>query len=184
MVVARCANFFNMPSFFVRRLMSQFAILFVRYAAAIAAACAVSFGIIYLFFNVLIEVAPWAGIVGIILLFPIVGFCGVLSGTFCLPRSSRRFGSIVLPFLGLAFVVYQSLYIDFMKGGSVIPLAWLLPIAGGGYGAAYIFRRRPSKGRLADKPEAPYQGPRCVCCEQPIASGVKICPKCGWTQPI
>jgi hypothetical protein len=32
--------------------------------------------------------------------------------------------------------------------------------------------------------DPPYQGPRCVACEQPITSGTTLCPKCGYTQPI
>jgi hypothetical protein len=28
-----------------------------------------------------------------------------------------------------------------------------------------------------------YEGPRCVSCAAPIASGVSLCPKCGWTRP-
>lgn len=31
--------------------------------------------------------------------------------------------------------------------------------------------------------EEKYQGPRCVCCGIRISPVVKICPKCGWTQP-
>ena len=31
--------------------------------------------------------------------------------------------------------------------------------------------------------EAPYQGPQCVACAAPIEAGVKLCHKCGWTQP-
>jgi len=28
-----------------------------------------------------------------------------------------------------------------------------------------------------------YGGPRCVACAAPMAHGVSLCPKCGWTQP-
>jgi hypothetical protein len=31
--------------------------------------------------------------------------------------------------------------------------------------------------------EEEYMGPRCVSCRAPIQPSVKICPKCGWTQP-
>jgi hypothetical protein len=161
--------------------MSQLAILFARYVAAIAAACAVSLVIVYLFFNCLVSVMAWFGIVGIIILFPVVGFCGVFSGTFCLPPSSRRSGSIILLFLGLAFSAFLSFYIGVLTGAGSIPFIWLFLIAGGGYSAVCIFRRRD---RLPNKPEESYQGPRCVSCEQPIQSEVKICPKCGYTQPI
>jgi hypothetical protein len=36
---------------------------------------------------------------------------------------------------------------------------------------------------LAVKPEAPYEGPRCVSCRSPIAADIELCPKCGYTQP-
>jgi len=32
------------------------------------------------------------------------------------------------------------------------------------------------------QPES-HLGPRCVSCNEPISSGIGICPKCGWTQP-
>ncbi|EEF58585.1 hypothetical protein [Pedosphaera parvula] len=35
--------------------------------------------------------------------------------------------------------------------------------------------------RLAE--EESYTGPRCVDCNSRIAPGMRICPKCGWTQP-
>jgi hypothetical protein len=136
--------------------MSQFAILFARYVGAISAACAVSFAILYLFFNFLVGVMAWLGIDGIILLFPVVGFCGVFSGTFCLPRQNRRFGSIILLFFGLAFSAFVSLYIGALTGAGPIPFIWLFLIAGGGYGAACIFRRRPAKERLIKMPEDTY----------------------------
>jgi hypothetical protein len=31
--------------------------------------------------------------------------------------------------------------------------------------------------------EEKYQGPRCVCCNIRISPTLKVCPKCGWTQP-
>ena len=29
-----------------------------------------------------------------------------------------------------------------------------------------------------------YQGPRCVSCRKPIEPQARICPACGWTQPV
>lgn len=31
---------------------------------------------------------------------------------------------------------------------------------------------------------AKYEGPRCVSCQSPISKDTKLCPKCGYTQPI
>ena len=29
-----------------------------------------------------------------------------------------------------------------------------------------------------------YEGPRCVSCQSPISQDTKLCPKCGYTQPL
>ena len=47
------------------------------------------------------------------------------------------------------------------------------------------FRRlRPERGRSAAEPAQVERGPRCVRCQTPIEPGVRVCPKCGWTQPV
>ena len=62
--------------------------------------------------------------------------------------------------------------------------------AGAGSIAGYFFHRKPPKllqrrfqfiSRLP--PESPYDGLRCVSCNQPIEAGIGLCPKCGYTQP-
>jgi hypothetical protein len=48
-----------------------------------------------------------------------------------------------------------------------------------------MFRRlRPQRARGAAVPEQDERGPRCVRCQTPIEPGARICPKCGWTQPV
>jgi hypothetical protein len=96
------------------------------------------------------------GALSFILAFPVIGFCGVFSGTFCLPRSSWRFGSIVLLALGLAFYAQMLLRIDFARGeNNSFPFVWLLPLAAGGYGAVYFFRRQPPNTSLQPTAAAP-----------------------------
>jgi hypothetical protein len=121
--------------------MSRFAILFIRYVAAIVVACVTSFFTFYVF---LFLVARLLGVFSFFLFFPIAGFCGVFSGTLCLPRASRRSGSIVLLILGLAFYVQMLLRINIGRGeDNLFPFVWLLPLAVGGFGAVYFFRRQP-----------------------------------------
>jgi hypothetical protein len=46
----------------------------------------------------------------------------------------------------------------------------------------FLYRRlRPRPG--TEGAEADYRGLRCVCCRAPIDFGVRICPRCRWTQP-
>ena len=121
--------------------MSEFATLLMRYVAAIAVACIVSaaaFG--FLAFTV----GMWAGVVGFLIVFLAVGFLGVFSGTFCLPRASRRSGSVVLLVLGLGFYAQMLIRLNITRGeDNSFPFVWLLPLVGGACGAVYFFRRLP-----------------------------------------
>ncbi|SRR5258706_13450599 len=52
----------------------------------------------------------------------------------------------------------------------------------------YVARRfrRPSflfRPRAQEQSSVPYEGLRCVACNEPIEFGVTLCPKCGYTQP-
>jgi hypothetical protein len=44
-------------------------------------------------------------------------------------------------------------------------------------------RERKAEEERQAKEDAQYQGPRCVSCLAPIQAGIKLCPKCGWSQP-
>src|SRR6266516_1498652 len=87
----RCL-FFAILAFFLRIRVS----LFGRYAAAMLVAFIVSFTIFFLGAALLAAISKlsnWIGVVGMLLLFIAVGFCGVFSGVLCLEQLSRRFGS-------------------------------------------------------------------------------------------
>jgi hypothetical protein len=133
--------------------MSRFAILFIRYAAAIVVSCIVSFAV----FGIIVFIAGIAGSCG-----PdaceyayyvgnaVVGFCGVLIGAFCLERTSQRVGSIFLLFLGLAFYIFLCYPLSLSMGSDAkAPLylfSFLLPLAIGGLLAVariFLVTRRP-----------------------------------------
>ncbi len=135
--------------------MSQLAKLFIRYVAAIVVACVTSFFIFYVFLAV---VSRLLGVFGFLLFFLAAGFSGVYSGTICLPRANRRAGSIVLLVLGLAFYIQMLLRMNFARGeDNSFPFVWLLPLAAGGFGAVYLFRRQPPnpKGCIAAERAGP-----------------------------
>lgn len=78
---------------------TQIVDLFARYASAIFVAFLTSFAT--LFFSMV--PAALLGEAGFYVVFFLVGFAGVLSGTFCLERGSRPLGSVILLALGLGY---------------------------------------------------------------------------------
>ena len=84
------------------------------------------------------------------IVFAVVGFLGVLSGTCCLPRISRRVGSGTLLLLGLAFYCYLAKILVDSPDDSDIPtyplspFVWCIPLALGGLLAAFFSWWPPS----------------------------------------
>jgi hypothetical protein len=148
----------------------SFITLFCRYIAAIAVALGVSFALCMLQFIVLMVF----GLLGVpdslienlhIIIFsivaPIIGFCGVFSGSLCLEQSQRRFGSIFLLFVGLAFYIFLISFTKSQGGGDYEshPYGWLLGVAaltlGGLVAVTFVFRRSsPNKGLGCKFPSA------------------------------
>jgi hypothetical protein len=114
---------------------TQAILLFLRYAAALIVAFLASIAAFW--FGA--APAEYLGKFGSFFLFALVGFAGVLSGTLCLPRSSRRLGSVFLLVVGLAF------YLQFWLGLSYLGLPGhqgfpqFLPLVVGGATAAVVF---------------------------------------------
>jgi uncharacterized membrane protein len=127
--------------------MKHFAILIVRYAAAIAVACIVSF-IIADLFRFIFTPAVWDDYFSNFFQSLVVGFCGVFSGTWCLPRTNRRSGSLILLVFGLAFYAQILLRLNMCRAedgdNPFFPCGWLLHLAAGGFVAVYFFRRQPA----------------------------------------
>jgi hypothetical protein len=106
--------------------MPRFLQFLIRYAAAIGVACTVSFltalfGIILVAvlvpYNFLPKYANALDSIFNFVVYAPVGFIGVLLGTFCLERSGRRYGSVVLLGLGLGF----STWLWLAQGYSLYP---------------------------------------------------------------
>jgi cyanate permease len=137
--------------------MSRFIILFVRYVAAMAVSCVVSFTLFPLALytaSPLIADHPANQPLVYVLFVPfvLVGFCGVFAGTLCLRRDSRRFGSVFLLCLGLAFYIYLCLFDFFFEfyqntRNPLYLLPLILPLTVGGLSSVVlsflIFRRKP-----------------------------------------
>lgn len=140
---------------------SQFAILFVRYIAAIAVTFVTADLVGFLLLWVLgFVVSGFSSsdriqdrtpdvlyfIMFVLMLF-ITGLCSIFAGTFCLPRSNRRIGSMILLTLGLAFCLFMIFLLNFLRGGNedLGQLPWILPLAAGGAASAWYFRRRALK---------------------------------------
>jgi hypothetical protein len=79
--------------------------------------------------------------------FTIVGFAGVLTGSFCLPRAHRWFGSLVLLMLGVGFASFWIIttYYGRPEGGSLFGFLFGdLPLAIGGIIPVILnYLRRP-----------------------------------------
>lgn len=137
----------------IRRPMSRFGILFIRYVAAIVVSYVVSFAVFG--FTLFVagsllpghdEASELATYIGI----AVVGFCGVFLGALLLERASRRVGSIILLFLGLAFYLFLCYPMDLSSGSDAKNpnyfLRWLVPLSVGGFLAVtlifLIFRQQ------------------------------------------
>ncbi|HEX3856876.1 MAG TPA: hypothetical protein VHY30_06240 [Verrucomicrobiae bacterium] len=135
--------------------MSRFIILFIRYVAAIAVSCGVSFAVLFLTLSMAGSFLPDHPDVSACVLYmgiAAVGFCGVFLGTLCLERVSRRISSIILLILGLAYYVIICYPFDLSVPDAKDPLyffRWLLPLSAGGLLAVVliflIFRLPPNK---------------------------------------
>ena len=137
--------------------MLRFIKLFVRYVAAIIVATIVSIGVLYLGASsafAIEEIAPhWMGPLGIGVIFVLVGFCGVLTGSRCLEQGSRRHGSIVLLLLGLAYYAFWAFLISTVRAAenAVFPYVGCLPLAIGGAAAVvFYFRKHPTTQALVE----------------------------------
>lgn len=136
--------------------MSRVITTFARYAAAVIVACgtsaaiffSVSFGFMFVsivsrgMFDSFYQYLMFA-------VFPVMGFCGVFAGSFCLERASRRFGSIFLLILGLAYYVHWAYFIKYREGeNEAHPYGWLWGLAalalGGVVALIFVFRRSSS----------------------------------------
>ena len=116
----------------------QFLLLFLRYVAAVAVAFVASYVVLVpasLLFGL-------PGMLGVVLFFMIIGFCGVFSGALCLPELSRRFGSVILLALGLIYYCCDCMD-SFRQDGNSFPFIWLIPLAGGGLIALILNWRQP-----------------------------------------
>jgi len=145
--------------------MPRFINIFGRYSAAIVVAFAVS-GAIFALFT---PIPLFLGVLGMsdslvqfVLYIPaiIVGFSGVFTGSLCLERASRRFGSVVLLVLGLTFYVYTAFCIKYPgQANDDHPYLWLWGLAalalGGLVAVIFVFRRSSSNKSLQQTATAP-----------------------------
>ena len=60
----------------------------------------------------------------------------------------------------------------------------LLVMAQFGHLLVMYRRLRPQRARSTTQAAQVERGQRCVRCQTPIEPGVRVCPKCGWTQPV
>ncbi len=124
----------------------QILTLFGRYGAAIILSIITSFAALFLSMSLafylgqtlrLEEITPYV-------VFPLVGFSGVLSGTFCLQRSSRGVGSVILLVLGLAYYCYFWVGDSYIRGEyrpRDFPHFWALAVGGLGAITFFLLRR-------------------------------------------
>ena len=135
--------------------MSLFLRLFIRYAIAIVVACMVS----SLSFQLAMDILFWHWVmflvrssaildngIGIGLL-ALNGFAFVFSGTFCLKRSSRRYGSLFLFIAGLGIFIYYRLFLEYYDNDNPLaPLRLLVDwpfMAGGIMAVLFFWFRKP-----------------------------------------
>ena len=93
----------------------------------------------------------------------VMGFSGVFTGSLCLDRPGRRFGSVALLILGLTFFVCFALFFQkYLYFGDVDrdhPYPWLGGLAalavGGAVAVIIVFRRSSSNTALEPPPTAP-----------------------------
>jgi hypothetical protein len=137
--------------------MERVIIVFARYVCAVMVACVVSaaffFGLMSLLFFIGVDGsgAPYASC----FVLPIMGFGGVLAGSFCLERASRRFGSMFLLFLGLAYFTHWIYYLKYREGDFMgNPNFWMVQLgvlAVGGVAAVVLVFLRFSTGPVIRK---------------------------------
>jgi len=84
----------------------------------------------------------------------LIGFSGVLSGTFCLERNSRKYGSILLLFVVLFIDIWWELFLGFSSyhrsSENLKPLIELPFIVGGLIAVVFFWLKRP--GERIQKP--------------------------------
>lgn len=122
---------------------------YFTFMAAIVVACGFSFMTALVDFMVVARFLPEAGdSISDFILFAPVGFIGVLTGTFCLERSSRRYGSAVLLGLGLGFSTWFWLWTVWGSGepGQIGIPFYFWPLLVGGLMAVIFFWINSSKG--------------------------------------
>jgi len=113
-------------------------VLFFRYVAAIAVAYLTSVLIFYAYMWIGSSMSPDFNFLGLPLHFCLVvaSFVGVLAGTFCLRRESRKANSLIMLGLGLLFYAVFISPTPYMAGaGAANPYyfyIYLLPLAVGG----------------------------------------------------
>ena len=112
-----------------------FFLILLRYIAALFVACVTSSATFAIGIAIMMSLTLQADF-AMHALMVIMGFAGVLSGTYCLERSSRSFGSVVLLGFGLGFSTWlwtvmgynlnppqpsplQPFFLDLMAGGLV-----------------------------------------------------------------
>ena len=128
--------------------MTRAVILLVTYVCAVLVACVVSaaffFGTVSMLLSLGVDGSrlPYACCV----VLPVMGFCGVFSGSFCLERTSRRFGSLFLLFLGLAYFTHFVYFLKYREGDFTgHPNFWIVQFAalavGGLVAVALVFWR-------------------------------------------
>jgi hypothetical protein len=136
--------------------MTRFVILFARYIAAIIVACFAS-AVIFFPSALLLGFLGIGSLVPYLLIFAVMGFCGVFSGCLCLEQTSRGFGSIVLLVLGLAYYVHWMVFIHYREGESKThPYGWVIGLAALAVGGlvAVIFAFRHSSPNTSLEPTA------------------------------
>jgi hypothetical protein len=75
--------------------------------------------------------------------FLLVGFAGVFSGVWCLPRAYRKSGSVVLLFVGLGFFTWMTWLTPNDRGSYALPFEYIgiIPLAVGGCLAVFVVSR-------------------------------------------
>jgi hypothetical protein len=135
----------------VRRRMSRFFDMLLRYILAIIVAFAVSCGIGVSMFAGISFLATQGvpdTVIQFLLFIPVfmVGVCGVSAGGMCLERASRRGGSIALFVLGLTLFAGVMCSIQYPgMANDDHPYLWLVNLTvlagGGSLGVTFVFRQ-------------------------------------------
>lgn len=130
--------------------------LFIQYAMAVFIACIVS----YVFLQISFHIIFWRPVFSLIMAFPLfsyciayafeglIGFSGVFSGTFCLERHLRKYGSIFL--LVVVFCIqmwwrFLLAYDSYNQPSEHLKLLQEIPFVIGGLIAVLLFWRNPRR---------------------------------------